>query len=407
LAFSSARGESFNGISKLIGAWLSVYGVPCTGKSTYSTRDPGRGVLIFANLLTEYVGAGEHVGALTAVEQRAAETAYNDEGLMLLLEHHGKALLRKHGIQTPQGVVVRDASALFEALLGLPDQLVLKAQIASGGRGKGGGIAFATGRKAVIDAFDSLCGSVINGHAVDAVLVEELIAFAHERYAGLLIEGGEIRLLFARRGGIDIENITAGDSGNLHSFAVDPVAGPTDEQFQDCFDRLGYAADYRAGYARIGRALFSLSQACDATMVEINPLVELARGGLMALDARILIDDSALGRQPEIGALQPIAARVTRLPFRENPEGGTIGLIGLGGGLNVTLMDWICDAGAAVAALVDIDDAVGAGQAEQGFATAFDAFDRHPQIRSILVNVITCGYRLDDRSGAGDRAAQA
>jgi succinyl-CoA synthetase beta subunit len=115
----------------------------------------------------------------------------------------------------------------------------------------------------------------------------------------------------------------------------------------------------------------------------------------MALDARILIDDSALGRQPEIGALQPIAAKV-RLPFRENPEGGTIGLIGLGGGLNVTLMDWIADAGAKVAALVDIDDAVGAGQAEQGFAAALEMFDRHPQIRSILVNVITCGYRLDD-----------
>jgi succinyl-CoA synthetase beta subunit len=314
---------------------------------------------------------------------------------MLLLEHHGKALLRKHGIQTPRGVVVRDAGALVEALPGLPDQLVLKAQIAGGGRGKGGGIAFATGREAVTDAFDSLYGSAINGHTVDAVLVEELIAFAHERYAGLLIEHGEIRLMFARRGGIDIENITAGDASNLHCFAVDPVAGPTDAQFQDCFDRLGYATDYRAGYARIGRALFSLSRACDATMVEINPLVELARGGLMALDARILIDDSALGRQPEIGALQPIAAKV-RLPFRENPEGGTIGLIGLGGGLNVTLMDWIADAGAKVAALVDIDDAVGAGQAKQGFVTAFDAFDRHPQIRSILVNVITCGYRLDD-----------
>jgi succinyl-CoA synthetase beta subunit len=314
---------------------------------------------------------------------------------MLLLEHHGKALLRKHGVQTPQGAVVRDTGALAAALPGLPDQLVLKAQIAGGGRGKAGGIAFATGRRAVTDAFDSLCGSVVNGHTVDAVLVEELIAFAHERYAGLLIEDGEIRLLFARRGGIDIENITASVTSNLHSFAVDPVAGPTDAQFQDCFDRLGYATDYRAGYARIGRALFGLSRACDATMVEINPLVELARGGLMALDARISIDDSALGRQPEIGALQPIAARV-RLPFRENPEGGTIGLIGLGGGLNVTLMDWIADAGAKVAALVDIDDAVGAGQAKQGFVTAFDAFDRHPQIRSILVNVITCGYRLDD-----------
>jgi succinyl-CoA synthetase beta subunit len=315
---------------------------------------------------------------------------------MLLLEHHGKALLRKHGIPTPRGVVVGDASALVEALPGLPERLVLKAQIAGGGRSKGGGIAFATGRKAVIDAFDSLRGSTVNGQAVDAVLVEEQFAFAQERYAGILIEDGDIWLLFARRGGIDIEDITVADASNLQAIALDPIAGPTDAQFQDCFDRLGYAPDYRANYARIGRALFDLSRSCDATMVEINPLVELAGDALVALDARILIDDSALDRQPEITALQPIAAKVGRLPFRENPEGGTIGLIGLGGGLNVTLMDWIADGGAQVAALVDIDDAVGAGHAEQGFAMALDAFDRHPQIRSILVNVITCGYRLDD-----------
>ena len=97
---------------------------------------------------------------------------------MLLLEHHGKALLRKHGIPTPRGVVVGDASALVEALPGLPERLVLKAQIAGGGRSKGGGIAFATGRKAPTDAFDSLRGSTVNGQTVDAVLVEEQIAFA-------------------------------------------------------------------------------------------------------------------------------------------------------------------------------------------------------------------------------------
>lgn len=325
---------------------------------------------------------------------------------MLLLEHQGKALLRKHGISTPRGVLVEEASALTNALHRLPESLVLKAQIAGGGRGKSGGIAFATGPQNVINTFRVLRGSKVNGHAVDAVLVEERVAFVQERYAGLLIESGEIRLLFSRRGGVDIEDITAADAANLQSFAVDPIAGPSAAQFQDCFDLLGYAPEHRADYERIGRALFDSSRACDATMIEINPLVELTGGGLMALDARILIDDSALGRQSAIAALQPMADKSGRLPFRENPEGGTIGLIGLGGGLNVTLMDWIADGGAKVAALLDIDDAIGAGQAEQGFAMALETFDRHPQIRSILVNVITCGYRLDDIA-AGLAAALA
>ena len=176
----------------------------------------------------------------------------NDKGPMLLLEHHGKIPLRKHGIPTPQGAIVGDASALSDVMHTLPERLVLKAQIASGRRGKGGGIAFATGRKTAIEAFNALRGSKVDGHAVDIVLVEEQIAFAQERYAGVLIEDGEIR-----------------------------------------------------------------------------------------------------------------TGKAKRLPFRENPEGGTIGLIGLGGGLNVTLMDWIADGGAKVAALVDIDDAIGASHAEQ------------------------------------------
>ena len=315
---------------------------------------------------------------------------------MLLLEHQGKALLQKHGIPTPRGILVEEARTLADVLPTLPERLVLKAQIAIGGRGTGGGIVFAADPAKASEAFNTLCGSKVNGYAVDAVLVEEQVPFVQERYAGLLIEDGEIRLLFARRGGVDIEDITAADASNLQSFAIEPIAGPNTRQFRDCFDRLGYAQGYRADYERIGRALFDLSRACDATMIEINPLVELARGGLMALDARILIDDAALQRQREIASLLPVAGKAKRLPFRQNPEGGTIGLIGLGGGLNVALMDWIADRGAKVVALVDVDDAIGAGQAAQAFAMALDTFDRHPQIRSILVNVITCGYRLDD-----------
>lgn len=71
-------------------------------------------------------------------------------------------------------------------------------------------------------------------------------------------------------------------------------------------------------------------------------------------------------------------------------------MIGLGGGLNVALMDWIAGTGSKVAVLVDVDEAIGSGQAQQGFAAALEAFDRNPSIRSVFINIITCGYRLDE-----------
>jgi len=322
---------------------------------------------------------------------------------MLLLENNGKTLLKNYGIPTSVGTVVSDERTLKEAVRELSPRLVLKAQVATGGRGKSGGIAFSTGEQEALEAFALLKGKSIKGHRVDAVMVEERVDFERERYAAISIVGGEMRLLFARRGGVDIEEVTAADSSNLQSIAIDPIEGPGSGQLQDCFDRLGYAPAYYAAYEDIARKLFAMSRACDATMVEINPLVELSDGKLLALDARISIDDSALGRQPLIAAMQPSPGMDARAPggfaglrFKENPEGGSIGLIGLGGGLNVTLMDWIASTGSRVATLVDIDEAIRSGHAEQGFVMALDAFDRNPSIRSILINIITCGYRLDD-----------
>jgi len=322
---------------------------------------------------------------------------------MLLLEHHGKALLRRHGIATPSGVVAADAHALEDALATLPERLVLKAQIAGGRRGKAGGVVVAAGAAEARRAFAALLGRSFDGQTAEAVLVEECVAFQCERYAGFMIDGGEMRLLFARAGGVDIEDITVADAANLAIVPVDPLDGPDEARLRDAFARLGYAPEYWDAYACAARALFDASHAHDATLVEINPLAELPGGRLVALDARIVIDDAALGRQPAIAALQLMPtsdahtpAAVAGLKLRRNAEGGVIGLIGLGSGLNLTLMDWIAGVGSRAAILVDIDEAIGAGCAAQGFAAAFETFDRDPTIRAVLVNIITCSYRLDD-----------
>ena len=322
---------------------------------------------------------------------------------MLLLEHHGKALLRQHGIAVPKGIVAASESAVAQAMGDLPARVVVKAQIASGGRGKAGGIAFADSAAEARAESARLLGRAIDGRRVETLLIEERLDALRERYAALAIEGGAIRLLFGRKGGVNVEDITAQDSRNIAAIDCDPIDGPNSALMAACFNQLGFAAEYRRSYELLGGNLFALARAHDATLVEINPLAECRCGRLVALDARIEIDDNALARQREIAALLPPRptpkdghSGYAALPFKDNTQGGEVGLIGLGGGLNVTLMDWIAASGAQVASLVDIDSAIASGHAAQGFADAFAAFDRNPAIRAIFVNIITCGYRLDD-----------
>lgn len=324
---------------------------------------------------------------------------------MLLLEHQGKAFLRRYGIGTPRGIVVTDEEGLEDAIRSLsPSRLVLKAQVATGGRGKAGGIAFAETPAAVRTVFEELRTCKIGGLAPDSVLIEERVDYLRERFAALSIEDGEIRLLFGRAGGIDLEEITARDPGNLATLAVNPIAGPQMSAIAASLGQLGISDEYHTSYYSVACGLFDLAQSCDALLVEINPLVELPGARLLALDARIGIDDDALARHPEIAALAARQAEPTAptkggegLKFKKNPEGGgTIGLIGLGGGLNVALMDWIANCGARVATLVDIDPAIGSGRSREGFAAALNLFDDDPTIRAIMINIVTCGYRLDD-----------
>ncbi len=324
---------------------------------------------------------------------------------MLLLEHQGKALLRRYGIATPRGIAATNEAGLEDAIRILSERrLVLKAQVAAGGRGKAGGIAFAESPAAAKAKFHSLQNIKIGGFAPESILIEERIDYLRERFAALSIDDGEIRLLFGRAGGIDLEDVTARDPGTLATLVVDPIEGPQISAVAAGLSQLGLPVAYHTAYHALACGLFTLAQSCDALLVEINPLVEMPGARLLALDARVGIDDDALGRQPEIAALAarsgtPVgqAKRSDGLKFKTNPDGGgTIGLIGLGGGLNVTLMDWIAGCGGRVATLVDIDPAIGSGRSHEGFAAAFNVFDDDPAIRAILINIVTCGYRLDD-----------
>lgn len=319
---------------------------------------------------------------------------------MLLLEYQGKALLRRFGIATPDSVVTRDDAGLAEAMAdGRPK--VLKAQVATGGRGKAGGIVAVDSLDAARAAYHRLRELPIGGHRAEAILVEDRMAFGSERYAAIRIDGGKLQLMLAAKGGVDIETVTGNDPANVRTIEIDAVEGPDAGALAGVFKSLGFPAPLWPEYARIVRRLYELSRASDAATVEINPLVETPDGKLLALDARVYIDETALARQPELAAMRPrqVGADLTGMPkpsFKPNPAGGSIGLIGFGSGLNLTFMDWIATLGGQVGVLVDIDAMVTGGHAEAGFAAAFAHMDETPAIRSILLCIISCGNKMDD-----------
>ncbi|MEZ5925886.1 MAG: ATP-grasp domain-containing protein [Hyphomicrobiaceae bacterium] len=319
---------------------------------------------------------------------------------MLLLEHQGKALLRRYGIATPIGSVVEDETGLLEAV-GEGEVVILKAQVAAGGRGKAGGIMVATGGEEARRALARLQGMTIAGHEVRQVLIEERIAFACERYLGIQIDNGRLWLLLAARGGIDVEAVTRQDAQNLRTIELNVLDGPQSAELLEAFAGLGLERALWPAYSEVIDRLFRLSRESDAVTAEINPLVETRDGRLVALDARIFVDETALARHPEFDVLQSAdqvggdaAADAPR--FKDNPAGGSIGLIGFGSGLNITLMDWIALAGGQVGTLVDIDAMVTGGRGEAGFAAAFARMDDDPAIRAVLVCIISCGNRMDD-----------
>lgn len=319
---------------------------------------------------------------------------------MLLLEHQGKTLLNRFGIATPAGRVVDDTQALRRAMAdGRPK--VLKAQVASGGRGKAGGIVTVASEAEALTAFERLRHLQIGGQRCEAILVEERATIARERYMAIQIESGRLLLLIAAQGGVDIETITADDPGNVRTIELDALAGPDRSVLEEAFAALDLPPALWPQYAEIARCLHALARGADAATVEINPLVETPDDRLIALDARIFIDETALARQPALADLRPAAAGsdpslVPKPSFKQSPSGGAIGLIGFGSGLNITFMDWIATLGGQVGVLVDIDAMVTGGHAEAGFAAAFAHMDRDPAVRAVLLCIISCGNKMDD-----------
>ena len=326
---------------------------------------------------------------------------------MNLHEFQAKQLLSRYGISRPQGQAVvsgSQARQVAEQLGG--ERWVIKAQVHTGGRGKVGGVKLVDSLDNVADTVYDMLGQRLVTHQTKAeglpinqILIEQPSDIARELYLAVLIDRVSQRVVFmvSKQGGMDIEAIAESDPEAILNLYVDPVVGLQDYQCRQAgffFDLTGSAFKQ---LQTIMHALYQLYTENDVDLVEINPLVVTSDGDLLAVDAKLNLDDNALFRHAELAAMfdasQEDEAEVIAKQFGLNyiSLNGEVACMVNGAGLAMATMDLIQKEGGQPANFLD----VGGGTTADRVAEAFKLILSDKKVKSILVNIFGGIVRCD------------
>lgn len=310
-------------------------------------------------------------------------------------EFAAKPLLAAAGIAVPPGRLVHTPADARTAAAGI-GACVVKAQVPTGKRGLAGGIkAAATPADAEARARDIL-GMTIAGHQVDKLLIEAQADIAGELYAAVLNDPatkGPL-ILFSAQGGMDVEELAANHPDRLVRLPVDIRHGITADAIAAAI--RGEAGDHTGAVAALLATLYGVYAAHDAELLEINPLAVLGDGSLCALDCKLVLDDSAIPRHPDLAAAGT-PERLTSLEARGREHGlkyieldGDIGVLANGAGLTMTTMDVIRHHGGRPANFLEIG-----GEAYRLGKPALGLVLDNPKVKSLVVNFCGAFARTD------------
>ncbi|HEY7399447.1 MAG TPA: ADP-forming succinate--CoA ligase subunit beta [Actinomycetota bacterium] len=316
---------------------------------------------------------------------------------MDLYEHMGKELFARYGISVPSGTVAENAGAAARATKELGGTSVVKVQVQVGGRGKGGGVVLADSPVGAAQAAEKMLAEGFQGMPVTRVLIEERLAIASEFYAAMLLDRstGKYLAMVTAEGGMDIEELARTRPEALRRVEIDPLLGLRMYHLRDLTGAL--PADVRAGVADVLRLVNTLLTEQDATLVEINPLVRLQDGRIVALDAKVTIDDNALFRHPDLEELRSqfpideVEARAKEAGLQYVKLDGEVGIIGNGAGLVMSTLDVVAQAGARAANFLDI----GGGASADTMATSLQVILSDPSVKAVLINIFGGITRCD------------
>jgi len=320
---------------------------------------------------------------------------------MDLYEYQGKQRFKRFGIPVSDGrlaVSPEEARAAAEEVGG---QVVVKAQVLTGGRGKAGGVKLADDPADAERKARDILGLDIRGHVVEKVWIERASEIAKEYYLSVTFDRGAKRplLMFTTQGGVEIEEVAANDPDALVRLHIDPLEG-----FQPWVARrLVYGAGVadpseQKQIAAIVEQLYRCFVESDAMLCEINPLIVTPDGEVKALDSKFTVDDSALYRHPDIAELRDTSAADPLEAFAREKGvtyvklDGTVGILGNGAGLSMSTVDVVVTAGGKPANFCDLG---GGGDAE-GVVDALEVITRDPQVKSIFFNIFGGITRCDE-----------
>jgi succinyl-CoA synthetase beta subunit len=308
-----------------------------------------------------------------------------------LQEYRSKEILARHGVPVPDGETATGPDEARQAAARIGGPVVVKAQVLVGGRGKAGGVKLAATPDEAAARAEEIVGLDIKGVTVRTVLVAPAARIAKEFYLGLILDrGGQaVTIIASAEGGVEIEETAKTNPDAILRLPLHPLIGLQEHQVRRVGFFLGMPADLRGDFATTLRGLYAAFMESDADLAEINPLVVTEEGELQALDAKIVLDDSALFRHPELEALRDlaeeepseIAAREAGINFIKLD--GRIGCMVNGAGLAMTTMDLVKLAGGEPANFLDI----GGGAKADRVAAAFGIILDDPNVRAILINI--------------------
>ncbi|HEY7846927.1 MAG TPA: ADP-forming succinate--CoA ligase subunit beta [Candidatus Limnocylindria bacterium] len=310
---------------------------------------------------------------------------------MKLQEYRSKEILARHGVPLLTGEVATTPDGARAAAERIGGPVVVKAQVLVGGRGKAGGVKLAATPDEAEQRARGIIGLDIKGVRVQTVLVAPAADIASEFYLGLILDRGAkaVTIIASAEGGVEIEETARTNPDAILRLPIDPLLGLQDHNVRRTAFFLGLAAELRPTFASVLRGLYDAFMGADADLAEINPLVITDAGELVALDAKIVLDDSALFRHPDLEAMRDlneeepseIAAREAGINFIKLD--GSIGCMVNGAGLAMTTMDLVKLAGGEPANFLDI----GGGAKADRVAAAFRIILDDPNVKAILVNI--------------------
>lgn len=319
---------------------------------------------------------------------------------MKLHEYQSKAILARYGIPVPQGMAADSPEAAAEVAQRLGGAVAVKAQVLVGGRGKAGGVRVADSPGQAAECAAAILGLRIHGLPVTRLLVEEAAQIQRELYLGFAVDRacGRVTLMASGQGGVEIEEVARTQPEQITRLGMDPFLGLREYQARYVASALTLPEALWPSFARIAQGLYSAFTENDASLAEINPLALTAAGTLLALDAKINLDENAFYRHPDLATLRnreeetPVEAQARAAGLSYVALEGTVGCMVNGAGLAMATLDAIKVLGGMPANFLD----VGGGARAERVAAALNLILQDRQVRAVLINIFGGITRCDE-----------